>query len=261
MQIGAKWAVFNDERDDTKSVWIIGLDYTIPSGELAQPHQVAAGKEGTVGLGHHVLMPFLLFSHRLTVLDPYVGLHGRIPIQGREAQNAGFNLPYGGGFLAGMEIVPWENKDKHQKFAIDLRLTTDFFGEMESKGDPKERGTVNEMSDFLISSPTVTGGRQLQAMSNYTQFGLHLGFAVRAAEFVRLRFGVSLAHNSEHFITGADACKDVSGPAGVKDGMCDAQYGDLMNTYLNPIYDNPGQRVRVEETTLFTWWVMGMLTF
>jgi hypothetical protein len=206
-------------------------------------------------------MPFLLFSHRLKVLDPYVGLHGRIPIQGREAQNAGFNLPYSGGFLAGMEIVPWENKDKHQKFAIDLRLSTDFYGEMESKGDSKKRGTVNEMSDFLISSPTVTGDRQLQAMSNYTQFGMHLGFVVRAAEFVRLRFGVSLAHNSEHFLTGADACKDVSGPAGVKDGMCDEQYGDQMNTYLNPIYDNPGQRVRVEETTLFTWWVMGMLTF
>ena len=93
MQVGIKWAVFNDERDDTKSVWIIGLDYTIPSGTLAQPKEVAGGSEGSVGLGHHVLKPFLLFSRRLKVLDPYVGLHGNIPIQGREAKNAGFNPP------------------------------------------------------------------------------------------------------------------------------------------------------------------------
>jgi hypothetical protein len=142
IQIGFKWAAFNDERDDTKSVWIIGLDYTIPSGKLAQPKDVAAGAEGNVGLGQHVITPFMLFSHRFKVLDPYLGLHGSIPVQGREAKNAGFEAPYWGGFLVGMEIIPWENKDKHQKFAIDVRLTTDFFSEVESKGRSKGQGYV-----------------------------------------------------------------------------------------------------------------------
>jgi hypothetical protein len=92
-------------------------------------------------------------------------------------------------------------------------------------------------------------------MGNYTQFGLQLGFIIRAAEFVRLRFGVSLAHNTEHFLTGADYCDDMTG-----EGECD-QPEDFQNDYRNFIYDDPGHRVRVEETTIFTWWVTGMLTF
>lgn len=260
IQMGFKWAAFNDERDDTKSVWIIGLDYTIPSGKLAKPAEVGTGNEGSVGMGQHVLTPFMLFSHRYKVLDPYIGVHGSIPIQGREAKNAGFKAPYWGGFLVGLEIIPWENRDKHQKFAIDVRLTTDFFSEVESKGHENEQGYVNEISDFLAGWNRGTNQpdenlRQLQAMSNYAQFGLHLGFVIRAAEFVRLRFGVSLAHNSEHFLTGADYCDDKTG-----EGKCD-QSEDIQNTYRNLIYDDPGRRIRVEETTIFTWWVTGMLTF
>ena len=254
--------------DDTKSVWIIGLDYTIPSGKLAKPIEVTGeDHEGSVGLGQHVITPFMLFSHRFKVLDPYIGLHGSIPIQGREAKNAGFKSPYWGGFLVGLEIIPWENKDKHQKFAIDVRLSTDFFSEVESKGHKQEQGYVNEISDFLAGWNTSTlqsddGLRQLQAMGNYTQFGLQLGFVIRAAEFVRLRFGVSLAHNTEHFLTGADFCDDNTG-----EGACEETDPnvypdpDVLNKYRNNIYDDPGRRIRVEETTIFTWWVTGMLTF
>jgi hypothetical protein len=269
--LGLKWAVFTDERDDTKSVWIIGLDYTIPSGKLAKPIEVAGGKEGSVGLGQHVLTPFMLFSRRYKVLDPYIGLHGSIPIQGREARNAGLKSPYWGGFLVGLEIVPWEKRDKHQKFAIDLRLTTDFFSEVQSQGRSKERGYVNEMSDFLVCTycdpQNPEAHRQLQAMGNYAQFGLHLGFIIRAAEFVRLRFGVSLAHNTEHFLTGADECDDKDDnniceyPEDIENLYRSIIPDDLNKPNKRTIYDDPGNRLRVEETTIFTWWVTGMLTF
>ncbi len=262
MQVGLKWAIFNDERDDTKSVWILGLDYRIPSGNLNKPQEVASGGTGGVGMGQHVLTPFMLFSHRFSILDPYVGIHGSIPIQGKDAKNAGLVEPYHGGFLAGMEIVPWEVKDKFQKFAIDVRLTTDYFGEVDSKGDSNQRGTVNEMSDFLssigsISNPYTNPAlyRQLQSQSNYTRFGLHLGFVVRAAEYVRFRFGVSLEHQTEHFLTGADYCKDMTG-----DGDC-GQAGDIDNDFFSTVYDEPGQRLRIEETTIFTYWLTGMITF
>jgi hypothetical protein len=261
MQVGFKWAPFNDERVDTESVWVIGLDYTIPSGKLAAPNGILSGNTGSVGLGQHVITPFMLFSRRFSVLDPYIGLQGSIPIQGREARNAGFKMPYHGGFLTGMELVPWENKEKHQKFAIDIRLTTEFFGEVESKGDKLSRGTESELSDFLVSheegdtAVLNPNQRQLQAVGEYTQFGLHLGFVIRAAEYVRFRFGVSLAHNTEHFITGADPCINRDG-----DSRCEASV-DQMNPYRTDWYDDPGHRIRVEETTIFTYWLTGMLTF
>ncbi|NMB75736.1 MAG: hypothetical protein GYA21_11485 [Myxococcales bacterium] len=259
MTVGVKWAPFNEERDDTKSVWVFGFEYMIPSGALAQPSEVAGGSSGHVGMGHHVLTPFFRFSHRMKALDPYVGLQGSIPIQGREAKNAGFSMPYHGGFIAGMEIIPWENKKKHQKFAIDLSLNTEFFGEVESKGKDSARGTVSELSDFLVARDSAgqatVNSRQLQAVGEYTQFGLHLGFVFRMAEFARFRFGVSLAHNTEHFITGADYCQDKTG-----EGDC-SQPSDIPNNYRMGIYDDPGRRIRVEETTIFTYWLTGMLTF
>ncbi len=255
MKVGIKWAPFNDERDDTKSVWIIGLDYTIPSGKLANPDQILNDDEGGVGMGQHILTPFMLFSHRYSVIDPYMGIHGSIPIQGSEAKDRGFQMPYYGGFLTGLELVPWESLNKHQKFTIDLRLWTTFFSEVESKGHANQQGTVNEMSDFLVSPSTSNPNRQLQATGQYTQFGVLLGFAFRAAELVKLRFGVSLAHNTEHFLTGADFCIDKD-----DDGGCESTV-DVTNPYRNSLYDDPGYRLRVEETTLFTWWVTALGTF
>lgn len=255
MQIGIKWAPFNEERDDTKSVWVVGFDWTIPSGKLAKPDQVAGGGTGGVGMGQFILTPFMLFSHRYSILDPYVGISGSLPVQGSQAKSAGLKMPYYGGFLTGLEIVPWENSNKFQKFSIDVRLWATFYSEVESKGHSNSQGTVNELSDFLASPSTANGDRQLQATSQYSQFGLLLGFAFRAAEFVKLRIGVSLAHNTEHFLTGADFCDDKDG-----DGTCNSG-ADLQNTYRAPVYDDPGQRVRVEETTLFTYWITAMGTF
>lgn len=262
MTIGLKWAPFVDERDDTKSTWVIGLDWIVPSGRLAEPSQILAGQTGGVGMGHFVFTPFMLFSHRFRRLDPYVGVHGSVPVQGREAHNAGFVLPYSGGFVTGMEMVPWDEKRKNQKFAIDLRLTADFISEVKSQGNPGERGTVTELSDFLVAQDTngavSSDLRQLQSVGNFAQFGLHLGFIFRAAEYVRMKFGVSLAHNSEHFITNADACLDNDG-----DGKCNVDTGqpDTKNPNYVSFYDTPGQRIRVEETTLFTYWFTLMATF
>jgi hypothetical protein len=247
MTIGVKWAPFNGERDNATSTWVLGLEYIIPSGELINPNDIIGGKTGHVGLGHHQLVPSMLFSHRFTVLDPYCGIHAVIPIQGSEAKDKGFQIPYHGGFLIGMEIVPWENTSKRVKIAIDLRLTAEFFAGVQSRGSTNAYGTVNELSDFLYahtgveSDPFDAGKRQLQTTSEYTQFGLHLGFVVRLAEYARLRVGASLAHNSEHFITGAR--------------------GTIETNPNFPDYDNASSRFRVEETTLFTYWVNGTILF
>jgi len=261
MQVGVKWAPFNDQRDDTKSVWLIGVDYRIPTGSLNNPQQAVGGGSGGVGMGQHVFTPFMMFSHRLNVLDPYVGIWGSIPVQGKAAKDIGLVAPYEGGVVAGMEIVPWENRDKHQKFAVDVRLNADYVSEINAEGDPKFRGTVNELSDFLVclacapNPDQAADYRQLQSQTNYSRFGLHLGFVVRAAELLRFRAGVSLVHNTEHFITGADYCIDKTG-----EGDC-GQSADVPNQYYNAIYDLPGKRLRVEETTVFTYWLTGMVTF
>jgi len=253
MHLGVKWAAFNDERDDTKSVWVIGFDWTIPSGNLYRPEQVVSGSEGEVGMGHHILTPFMLFSHRLGILDPYIGVNGSLPVQTKAAKNSGLRLPYYGGFLAGTEVVPWESKSGMQRFTIDVGLWTTFFAEMDSKGASNQRGAPNELTDFLVAANGT--GRQLGYTGQYTQFGVKLAFQFRAHEYFRFQTGVSLAHNTEHFLTGADPCID-----GNDNGVC-GETADTPNPYYSGVYDYPGLRLRVEETTLFQWWITLMATF
>jgi hypothetical protein len=253
MHLGVKWAAFSDERDDTKSMWIIGLEWTIPSGNLYRPEQVIGGNEGEVGMGHHILTPFMLFSHRFSILDPYIGLNGSVPFQGKGAKDAGLKLPYYGGFLAGTEVVPWESKSGMQKFSIDIGLWTTFFSEVDSKGASKQRGVPSELTDFLVDSSGT--GRQLQYTGQYTQFGARLAFQFKAHDYFRFQTGVSLASNTEHFLTGADPCRDGNG-----NGVC-GEAADTPNPYYSNVYDFPGLRLRVEETTLFQWWVTLMATF
>ncbi len=260
MQLGLNWAIFNDERDDTKSVWILGLDLMIPTGSINDPAKVVDGKTGGVGMGHYVLTPSLLFSHRLKTIDPYFGLHGSIPLQGGSARSAGLVMPFEGGFLAGMELVAWENSTKGQKFAIDLRLSLDYVARVVSEGNTERQGTVNEIADFLVcpscDAADPTSSRQFQAQTAYARAKIDLGFVVRATEFARLRFGASLAHHTEHFITGASRCQDQDG-----DNNCTVADQDSLNDTWSALYDPPGRRLRVEETTMLTWWLMGMLTF
>ncbi len=245
--VGVKWAPFNSERDDSVGTWVIGLTYIIPSGKLINPNDIIGGKTGGVGLGHHQLVPYMLFSHRFRVLDPYCGIHVTIPIQGAEAKEKGFEIPYHGGFLVGMEIVPWENTATHMKFAIDMRFESEFFAGIQSRPSANPRGTVNELSDFLdahtndASSPFDPGKRQLQSTSDYAQFGIYLGFILRITEYARLRVGASLSHNTEHFITGTK--------------------GSIETNETAPDYNNAGSRFRVEETTLVTYWVNGTVLF
>ncbi|HOX46582.1 MAG TPA: hypothetical protein PK668_23485 [Myxococcota bacterium] len=255
MHLGVKWAAFSDERDDTKSQFVIGLEYTIPSGSLYRPEQIINGNEGEVGMGHHILTPFFLFSHRFSILDPYIGLNGSVPFQSKAAKDAGLKLPYYGGFLAGTEVVPWESKDGMQKFSIDIGLWTTFFTEVDSKGKSSQRGVPSEVSDFLVAADGT--GRQLQYTGQYAQFGAKLAFQFKAHEYFRFQMGVSLAHNTEHFVTGADPCRDGNG-----DGTCSADHTvDPPNPYYSSVYDFPGFRLRVEETTLLQWWITLMATF
>ncbi len=253
VQLGVKWAAFNQERDTTKSVWVVGLELTLPTGRVVNPMDVADGDQGGVGLGHYVVRPFMLFSYRYRYIDPYVGIHGCIPIQGDRAETLGLVVPYHGGFLTGLEIVPWEDEVKDQKLSIDFRFTSEFFTRAANRGTSGKLGGYNEVSDFLAggadADPTI---RQLQDTQGYAQLGVHLSFIYRTGSAVRIRIGTSLAHNTQHLITGTSAC--IRSEAGQCSGA------DANPTFVN-IYDSPGRRLKVEESTIFSWWVSAVMTF
>ncbi|MEM1010224.1 MAG: hypothetical protein AAGJ35_14615, partial [Myxococcota bacterium] len=76
LSLGIRWAAFNNARDRSKATWVLGFDWTIPTGEVWTPGDPRIfsndGPGGGVGRGTHVLHFYTTLSKRLGPFDPYV---------------------------------------------------------------------------------------------------------------------------------------------------------------------------------------------
>ena len=146
---------------------------------------------------------------------------------GWSAANTSFDPSYVGGMLLGTELVPFEDEERHQKIAFDLRFGVDFI----SKGR-----NYSELSDGL--------GR-LTATDQYVSMTGSLGFYARPTRFMHIRLGASYGFETPHFVTGESPGHDLNNNGAV----------DLGGPEQNPIYDfrvdAVGTRARVEQVTVF----------
>jgi hypothetical protein len=129
----------------------------------------------------------------------------------------------------GSELNVFERSDRHQRLAFDGRVWVTYFSE----------GRIyNELSDVL--------GKLLYT-GDHAQAGGQLGFVGQAAEFVILKANVSLAYNTERFLTDETIGRDLDGNGSIDIGESPQE--------LNPNYDarvdRVGRRFRLEEQYLF----------
>ena len=131
--VGLHWAMFNDERDPTKAAMLLGIDYTMPIVPIAQRGNDAVGR------GLHQLDFSLSSSKQFNWIEPYMGLlyslpiaSQRSPIKEIDTSNRGqvfSDPPMSGEFSVGTEFIPYEDKDKGQRYGIDLRFTFGYVSE------------------------------------------------------------------------------------------------------------------------------------
>lgn len=247
MDLGLAWSPFNDQRDDTKATWTIRATYSIPIGAAFRPVRSADRIEdanlvndpangnlldspAAAGDKVHRVRLETGFSKRFSVFDPYVMFNYVQPIADASGM-ARHTPPITGGFITGFEVVPWDSPSERQRFSLDLRIGAQFTG---------SGRTYSELTDAL---------RQLTFVDNYATFtgGVHMVF--QPIQYLRLSAGVSLGHDTQHLVTnenpgtpGADGVVDLNDPA------------EANPDYRNEI-DLPGRRFRVEDTTIFTWYV------
>ena len=81
-------------------------------------------------------------------------------------------------------------------------------------------------------------------VENYGTFGFRLTLGIQAAKYVKFTTGVGFAHDQEHYITFTDECNsEVSGGC--------QNFGPQYNPMTREAIDAPGNRFRVQETTVF----------
>ncbi|RKH53788.1 hypothetical protein D7Y23_01910 [Corallococcus sp. AB050B] len=259
VHFGLAYAFFNQEKDDTKPTWIVGIDYEAPTAKLRDPSVANTdpdGDKGNVGDRVHKYQLYTIFSRKMGRAEPYFKASHTIPVRGPGAysncdqsganpptlgapyncfkepwtrKETGIHAPSQTALTFGMELVPFENASKSQKFTLDLRLLGNYVG----------RGRYyNELSSAL---------RKLLTSDDYLQVGGQFGVTARAASAFTIRASGNFLYNTDHLLTTEVIGQDLNG-----DGTVDVAPG---SPELNPTfdwrYDTVSRRFRAIQSTTF----------
>ena len=234
LELGLKWAALNDERDDTKPVWLLFFRWAMPwTADVYDPATFDIDK-GAVGDGVHDITFGTSLSKRLAnfgimerdtnanrrgFTDPYVEVAFTFPVISSDAnsalrKNARTN-PFGEKpaqrltINFGMEAVPYEDVSHHRKIAVDLGLRTMF--------------VTDGRNYSLLTDPL----GELTFEQQHFKVGGLLGIYAQLAEFLRVRLAFGVSFVSEHYLTFETVGKDVDGDGQILPGT-----DDLLNPYF-----------------------------
>jgi hypothetical protein len=148
---GLDWAIYNQERDDTKPTWIIGIEGRIPVGTplhacnanpasgQAQclnpsngpsPTPASQSRDPGISRGMYSIVGKSIWSRRFGYVEPYSGFWVQADFPTGDSDfgkwNPQNNLertpPLQGSFGLGLEVVPYERREEYQRLSADFRL-------------------------------------------------------------------------------------------------------------------------------------------
>jgi hypothetical protein len=268
MRFGLAYAFFKQERDPTKPTWIVGLDYEAPTAKQRDPSvdTTNSDERGNIGDRVHKYQLYTSFSRRIGVAEPYFKAHYTIPVRGpgiysncdQAASNpdnlgapencgtgpwtrkeTGIKAPTTGGMLFGVELVPFDRPQKHQRFALDVRTIGNYVG----KGR-----YYNELSQAL---------GKLLSSEDYFQVGGMLGVTASAAESFTIRASGTFLYNTDHTLTAEEIGQDVTGEGEVNVERSPQE----LNPTFDWRYDLVSRRFRAVESTSFRFDLSATFSF
>jgi hypothetical protein len=237
MTFGLAYAIFNQEKDDTKPMWIVGLDYTAPTADALDPKvATTASSRGNLGERLHRYKLYTSMSRRIGPLDPYFQIHYTLPARGPgwysncdapDARNmarpqncsdpnwprtdTGLQPPHVGGVIFGAEVNLHDNITQKAKVALDVRGIATYV----SPGRYD-----NELSDLF--------GKLLHT-AEYLQYGGAVGLVAQAGASFTFQARGSLSYSTPHFLTDESIGKDLD-----RDGTVDVTANPRE---INPNFD------------------------
>lgn len=223
------FALDNDVTDTSPSV-VLQADYTPPLFQFMDPTNDVLDdpqNPGPVADGAHRFHFSVAMSKRFLILDPYFVIDYTLPLA---AQSGGSILGYfprqAGGFRGGVEIVPFEDKGRAQRFAIDVSAYATYF---------------SEGRDYSVASDVL--GEQTYS-DQWIETGVNAGIFFRAFEYFFFDVSGNIGVDSDHLITIEDFGTDGSDPG----SQINLENSGERNPYYNPAIDTVGRRLRVEQS-------------
>ena len=226
---GVRWSPLNNDRDDTKPTVTLQTDYTAPFFKQMDPtgDNIQNGTTGPVTDGLHKFHFSVAMSKRFNVFDPYFQIDYTIPFVGNETPAVlGHQPRQFGGFLGGVEIVPFEDVKLKQRIALDLQASATYFSEGRD---------YSEVSDLF---------REMTYTDQYVRLGGLAGLKYTAFDIFFVDLSGQFGYDTEHFLTTEDFGKDLDDA----NDEIDLDNPAERNPYYNPAIDTIGRRLRIEQS-------------
>jgi hypothetical protein len=276
LDLGVRWAIFNQARDDTKPTWILGFDANLDAFRDMRYDAANPGANTAVGLGYHQLVVSTFFSKRFPHIDPYFGAWFMQPVRTNGSiyqeypggNQTAVNPQQRAGLLFGFEQIAWEDPGAGKRFTVEVRGHAEerFFGrsatELWEPLSGRSDCTTNVANCRTGIDADLNGdGRPdpypgVTETQAYATFGGDAGFNVQVGRHVRFRGLFDLTFEMPHFLTFANAGVDRN-----HDGHVDSNDPTEANPVYREAIDLPGRRFKVEDTRIWSLFFEGIVAF
>lgn len=244
--LGLNYAIFNQQRDDTKPTWVVGGEARIAIGERIHACNDAVankcpdpqnpngpGRDPGISRGMNAYILHTVFARRFGYVEPYTGFRVQAEVPqsnsdfGKTSDLRGSLLntpPIVGTITVGTEVFPYENREAFQRLSLDFKVRGSYhspgreYSELfDALGSSQARSLRNPNAASYRSGPDgftsvadPNGAKVFfTGITDQQAFGSFGGFAGvtwQTGEYVKFNAGMGLTHVQSHLITAADAC-------------------------------------------------------
>jgi hypothetical protein len=275
------------------------FDSGLVDGSGSQPvpleGQRVAPRGPGVSRGTTALQVHTYLSRRVKYVEPYGGFEALFEFQNESSDYGATSLqgalvnhpPFRGSMIGGIAVIPWEVRDKYQRFEIDFRARGTYVSEgrdysplfdaLGSSDAPSlrrpnfasfQRGPSAEFPSVVNPNSQrvyVTGITDVQQHGVY-QLSTQLIF--QAGEYVKFNLGGGYTMEQGHVLTYDQPCNpDFTGDV-TRSGPCRAATGPttftatgIPNPNYRPSINAPGRRFRIDDSTAFDVWLSATVMF
>lgn len=295
LAFGGAWAITSQERKEWLPTWVVLLEGRRAVGGVMKPcyhteetdncnmgpdaagvNQIAPGStRGSRGVS--ALSLETRVAKRVRYAEPYAGLGMLIEWASTarkyfkpagDVRGVSESAPPKQFFATlGSEFIPWENRGRYQRVALDVRMQGTYYTRgldysplYDALGSSDHAALAQANYEGVRGSPGAGAGScsddtdtdcyvgkrvpfyGLTEQSSHLRYGARLGVDIRAARYVRFALGAGVAWVSEYALTSASACSD-AGAAGRNTGSSGQQCGShASNPQYRATIDAPGRR-------------------
>ncbi len=300
LSAGIDWAITNQQRDETKPTWVIGIEGRVAVGTPLHACNANAAvscpdpgnptvnrNDPGISRGMDAVIGRSVWSRRFGYVEPYTGFWVQAEFPQDRSDFGTYNPPNNlertppllGSFALGLEVVPYEHLEQFQRLSADLRFKGTYHSPGRDYSELFDALGSSSAGSLRIPNPAAymgaPGGTSVAKTGTeevyftgiteeqaYGSFSLSASATWQAGEYIKFTAGSGFTYSQPHLVTAADTCTPNNTDRNLA-GPCANASGVLgsPNPDHHDIIDLPGHRFAVDDTTVVDLWVMGVVMF